>query len=612
MLLIVDFKMSYYNNELSGISFSGVPLNPNSSGSLDTGNFSDGYGQVYGIYWNTGANPSFGLTPHSLTDNSAPSESGSLYWTSPLPFGQEVQLKFSGITYYDEKTDIYFPDTGNIFGQSRSSGFISDFEIKPIKVRLEDIVEDSIAPSLLFLKNEELSQLNRGIYITKERFNRTGNFDLTHGSNNQSVSGLLNSLNVANPIITGYYAYASGEGMQMFDGGGNFKDHMFGGILNTPIEKSELFLKPFTVQLESGKFHYGTGDTVDCWKVVSFFNNQEERMSDVRRRIEVKNSSESKYVTFFTGYNSGTSEGLYLTYIKGPYTFRCPPDWSLESGLGCDINNPLGSGLYVNDLNESGLCFKCLDCSPCPGSSFPDPNGAICPGWRDFNYTNECGQTNRCFQCPPFDCEIKYGLNSFYDPGMCNFINFRKPLVNYTYTPRPVTINGEFCWKCVACPSCESLGLFSSAPSCTFPDSSYFGYISTPTCGYSVGCYACGTRFPYPPYGVGGDCCCADNSCSTEVVNFPYGGTCSYTIGYQKSQFCSEFDSYITTQNDSCGGEHCGYDGTIIYITAFSGLYLEDLISSCSTYNGRITYSILYNVTCAHDGGTTDAVQFHY
>ena len=84
--------MSYYNNELSGISFSGVPLNSNSSGSLDTGNFQDGYGQVYGIYWNTGANPSFGLTPHSLTNNSVPSESGSLYWTSPLPFGQEVQL----------------------------------------------------------------------------------------------------------------------------------------------------------------------------------------------------------------------------------------------------------------------------------------------------------------------------------------------------------------------------------------------------------------------------------------------------------------------------------------------------------------------------------------
>lgn len=602
MLLIVDFKMSYYNNELSGISFSGVPLNPNSSGSLDTGNFPDGYGQVYGIYWNTGANPSFGLTPHSLTNNSVPSESGSLYWTSPLPFGQEVQLKFSGITYYDEKTDIYFPDTGNIFGQSRSSGFISDFEIKPIKVRLEDIVEDSIAPSLLFLKNEELSQLNRGIYITKERFNRTGNFDLTHDSNNQSVSGLLNSLNVASPKITGYYAYASGEGMQMFDGGGNFKDHMFGGILDTPIEKSELFLKPFTVQLESGKFHYGTGDTVDCWKVVSFFNNQEERMSDVRRRIEVKNSSQSKYVTFFTGYDSGTSQGLYLTYIKGPYTFRCPPGWSLESGLGCDINNPLGSGLYVNDLNESGTCFKCLDCSPCPGSSFPDPNDAICPGWRDFNYTNECGQTNRCFQCPPFDCEIKYGLMSFYDPGSCNFINFRKPLVNYTYTPRPVTINGEFCWKCVPCPSCESVGLLSlNSPgyaACSYPDALHFGYVATPTCGFSVPCYACGDRFPWMPYGGGGGggVCC--DPCDSNLHNFPYAdplGGC--LAGTQVS--ISEADIYTALAAVTSSGTYTLQDN--VYNYGWPNGSIATMIANCFPGEFIITYG---TKTCAGGGIT--------
>jgi hypothetical protein len=41
-------------------------------------------------------------------------------------------------------------------------------------------------------------------------------------------------------------------------------------------------------------------------------------------------------------------------------------------------------------------------------------------------------------------------------------------------------------------------------------------------------------------------------------------------------------------------------------------LQLADLISSCPAYRGRITYSILYNVTCSHDGGTTDGVQFHY
>jgi len=519
--------MSYYN-ESSGISCPGVPLDPNASGSLNTGIYPNGYGQVYGIYWNTGLNRSYAVAPHNLDNLTPPEDSGSVYWSKAPPLGQEVQLKFSGLNYFDQLSNRTFYDNSGVLGVGNA--MIADFEIKPTKTGLEDIVQSSIAPSLFYLSNGSLLSLNEGIFITKERFDCTGNF-YSGGTYDcpQTLSGLLNSLNVSQPLITGYVAYASGEGMQMFDGGGNFKDYMNGGILNTPVENSALYLKPFTVYTQADKIYYGTGlsDSVDCWRVTDFFSSNEERMTDLKRRLEITVSSESKYVTFFTGYDSGTNNGLYLTYIKGHKSFYCPPGTSLDYPSVCSTS--VVSGVYLNDNGLTGLCFRCLNCDPCPSGSKTFAENASLPCSYDllssFSYVNECGQTGNCMQCASTKCEEKHGLKTLWEdaivgcpPGKNLLYGFGGNTASQNYLQQVnFREDGQsyWCWKCLHCPRCESFSgpfgtLFIDAidPSASCGGSTYAVQIGTgPECGALITCLYCGNNgaggaaFPYPPPG---------------------------------------------------------------------------------------------------------------
>lgn len=558
--------MSYYTNEPSGISCTGVPLDPNASGSLNTGIYPYGYGQVYGIYWNTGVNTSYGLASHNLNNLIPPVDSGSIYWSQVPPLGQEVQLKFSGLNYFDQLSNRIFYDDSGVLGVG--NGMIADFEIKPIKSGLEDIVESSIAPSLFYLSNSSLSSLNEGIFITKERFACTGNF-YSGGAYDcpQTLSGLLNSLIINQPLITGYVAYASGEGMQMFDGGGNFKDYMNGGILKTPIERSDLYLKPFTVYTQPDKIYYGTGlsDSVDCWRVTDFFSSNEERMTDLKRRLEITVSSESKYVTFFTGYDSGTNNGLYLTYIKGHKSFYCPPGASLDYPSSC--STPIVSGIYINDNGLTGLCFRCLNCDPCPSGSKTLAQSADLPCVNDmryfFSYVNECQQTGQCYQCGDQKCEQRHGLYTLYDdainscpPGKRIFGGFGQAAASQNHLQRVVfNENGElyYCWKCVQCSRCENIPLFFGNsfidlvdPSSSCPGYTPFVYVwGGPECGGSIGCLYCGydgaggAPYPYPPPGVPQPpYSCSDAQNDNDTTKWPlYYGTQDVGGGCQPVPF---------------------------------------------------------------------------
>jgi len=553
--------MSYYNNEPSGISFSGVILDPLASGSIDTGRFINGYGQVYGIYWNTGANVSYGLAKHTLTQNSAPTISGDIYWTAPSPFGNKIQLGFSGIKYLDPQSNRTFVDNSGILGIGNA--MIADFEIKPIKSGLEDIVETSIAPSLFYLNGVKLGSINEGIFITNQRFNRTGNFYSGSSPNGQqTLSGLLNSLAVVNPLITGYVAYASGEGMQMFDGGGNFKSYMNGGILKTPIEKSDLYLKPFTVYIKPDKVYYGTGDFIDCWRVTDFFSNNQERMTDLKRRLEVSISNQSKYVTFFTGYDSGSNTGLYLTYIKGNKSFYCPAGTSLNYPSSCTTS--VASGIFTNDNGLTGVCYRCKNCDPCPSGTFStagyssngDVNQTIAsiycsnPGYSVFSYVNDCGQTGNCLSCTDSRCENK-GLYTDWlsAANSCSPLGkdigsapnaYQNQVFGMPYKADDTQWNwwrdgntpiAYYCWECSKCDSCKNY-LAYNIPFNPSTCSAGYAYIDVYSNIYNVcGPLSCGwcndngsftwppTGIPQPPYS------CVDASTNIDTPVFTFCGT---------------------------------------------------------------------------------------
>jgi hypothetical protein len=619
--------MSYYTNEPSGISCTGVPLDPNASGSLNTGIYPYGYGQVYGIYWNTGVNTSYGLASHNLNNLIPPVDSGSIYWSQVPPLGQEVQLKFSGLNYFDQLSNRIFYDDSGVLGVG--NGMIADFEIKPIKSGLEDIVESSIAPSLFYLSNGSLASLNEGIFITKERFACTGNF-YSGGASDcpQTLSGLLNSLIINQPLITGYVAYASGEGMQMFDGGGNFKDYMNGGILKTPIERSDLYLKPFTVYTQPDKIYYGTGlsDSVDCWRVTDFFSSNEERMTDLKRRLEITVSSESKYVTFFTGYDSGTNNGLYLTYIKGHKSFYCPPGSSLDYPSSCSTS--IVSGIYTNDNGFTGLCFRCLNCDPCPSGSKTFAENASLPCSYDllssFSYVNECGQTGNCMQCASTKCEEKHGLKTLWEdaivgcpPGKSITYGFGGNTTSQNYLKQVAFFeDGDFyfCWKCVHCPRCENIngGFFIDPIDRSDSCPGYAPLVRVgagPECGTFISCFYCGdgglggVGYPYPPPGPPTPPLTCDGSVEYDSTIYAscynsYHFTWNYNVSGPAYNQKSILDEFATNTSLSVGGTSCVpkaiWDRYGSCITTYFGIGVSlppvDVSVPCGTYIGGTPY----------------------
>jgi len=91
--------MSYYN-ETTGITMAGVSLIPSISGTTGivtiNGSPYTGYGEVYGIYWNKSANPTFGLAPHTTGIKTSPGTTGKIFYPRPDPLGtgSGIQLKF--------------------------------------------------------------------------------------------------------------------------------------------------------------------------------------------------------------------------------------------------------------------------------------------------------------------------------------------------------------------------------------------------------------------------------------------------------------------------------------------------------------------------------------
>lgn len=308
-----------YTNEPYGIPFSGE-RNADVTGSLDVELYPNGYGEVYGIYWNTDANISYGLSEHSLLNLQKPSESGSIYWPEVLPFGENIVLKFSGISYYDEYSDtIIFDESGVI---NLKNGALTNLKIKPLEKDSETVIQTGVMSGdcLPFIRGEYLTGRNQGIFLTKDRFNRVKNFDYSSSPpDQQSVSGLLRSMDIQNPLITGYIAYASGEGMQRFDGGANFADHMNGGILNNDISRTDFYLSPFSVNVGQDYFILDTGDVYRTtgWRVTGFFKDENERRSNLDKLLTISPNKQPNYVVFFTGFESGTTDPLYLTYVSG-------------------------------------------------------------------------------------------------------------------------------------------------------------------------------------------------------------------------------------------------------------------------------------------------------
>lgn len=80
---------------------SGTGLNRDYIGSYEkitgvdiTADVTGGWGQVYGIFWNTGENPSIGLSLHTTGIKTPPSPTGTIYYPKPAPLGSEVKLYF--------------------------------------------------------------------------------------------------------------------------------------------------------------------------------------------------------------------------------------------------------------------------------------------------------------------------------------------------------------------------------------------------------------------------------------------------------------------------------------------------------------------------------------
>ena len=287
-------------NEKHGILQTGVGPNLSITGSTDTGIFPYGWGEVYGIYWNSGANTSFGLAKHNLSNLSPPGQGGNIYW----PFGdyinQPVLFGFSGITYYDPDTQIKFLDT---------DGIVTPDNQILLSLKMFSAILGQ-APSI---ENLSLGSPS-GLFLTKDRFLNTGDF--------ADINLFYTSLSgVKNPKITGYIAYASGMGMQEFDGGGNFADFTESGVLKVPIEHSEFFFQSFTPEIFRDSLPLSTIDSLPCYRITGFFSSPEERMGRASRMISFANSV-SNYVVFFSGYDDNGP--IYLTYIEGTEEDYCP------------------------------------------------------------------------------------------------------------------------------------------------------------------------------------------------------------------------------------------------------------------------------------------------
>lgn len=89
--------MDYYL-EKSGFSMPGIALSGNITGSTGVltdplGNKYTGYGEVYGVYLDTGAHPSYGLLSHYTGGNSYNSGS-QLYYPKADPLGTGIKLYF--------------------------------------------------------------------------------------------------------------------------------------------------------------------------------------------------------------------------------------------------------------------------------------------------------------------------------------------------------------------------------------------------------------------------------------------------------------------------------------------------------------------------------------
>lgn len=90
-------NIPYYLNEKTGLAMvSGSALNFNYTGSYKKiiGDVSGGWGQVYGIFWDSGNNASVGFSLHTTGIKTPPSPTGTIYYPRPDPFGSEVKLYF--------------------------------------------------------------------------------------------------------------------------------------------------------------------------------------------------------------------------------------------------------------------------------------------------------------------------------------------------------------------------------------------------------------------------------------------------------------------------------------------------------------------------------------
>jgi hypothetical protein len=274
-------------NEPVGIPFSGVPLNPDITGSLDTGVYPHGFGQVFGIYWNQIAYPSVALAKHSLDSLSPPGESGDVYWPAPCPFGQKVILGFNQIEYYDPVLGVYLYDESGVLRQNNQP--VVDFNFSSI-LPMPSVTGQTLGS-------------NNGYFLTTARVGRTGDGSWSNFA----------SLSIASPNFTGYIAYKSGTGMQAFDGGGNFGDYTDSGVLKIKIENSTLYFKPFTPMLYHDEVPHGTG-LVPCWRVTGLFETLADMTGDFNRRISFTQPG-NQYCVFFSGYDGSTP--LFITYLNG-------------------------------------------------------------------------------------------------------------------------------------------------------------------------------------------------------------------------------------------------------------------------------------------------------
>ena len=89
-------NIPYYTNESTGFAMiSGVALIQSYSGSTGIvyNNVTGGWGQVYGIYWNTG-NISIGLAAHTTGMKIPPTPTGVIYYPKTAPLSSGINLYF--------------------------------------------------------------------------------------------------------------------------------------------------------------------------------------------------------------------------------------------------------------------------------------------------------------------------------------------------------------------------------------------------------------------------------------------------------------------------------------------------------------------------------------